>query len=528
DAKLIEPDSSSAPAPTLPFPKDGLSLQAVQAFIERCGGQAALEGLTTTEVCADALMPLTRAAQSSYCELLRVTGAPGVGKPVAFISHAWKYKFMDVVLALKTHFQGNADPSSVIIWFDLFTNNQHGAPNLDFTWWSTTFKSAIEEIGQTVVVLTPWSNPIPFTRAWCLYEVYCTVSTGSAFDVAMTPTEQTAFVMAAQHDVNELKALVTTIDVQKSEAFNPLDLKNIFDVVSETCGFDKINEIVMERIRIWVVHAMRSAAEDAEDERTRASVLYTLGLLYDQMGMLDNAVLILEDSVERFKALDGAATHATIQKMNNLAITYDRLGRYAEAAVRFQECLANYETALGTAHVDYHNTLSSLAVVYLHQTDYEKALPLLEKCLAFFRTELGDEDLTTVNSMSTLAIVHDSLGRPADSLPLLEECIKIKRRELGDKHPDTLVSLNSLATVHFRLKNYQVGVQIFEEVLAAKRVKFGSKHFSTLKGMSTLANVYSQLGAPDEATVLFNEAWDGYQSTLGGSHVDALYCLYNM
>jgi hypothetical protein len=46
-----------------------------------------------------------------------------------FISHAWKYQFLDVISAIQNSF----DPET-IVWFDLFSNNQTIAQNLDYNW----------------------------------------------------------------------------------------------------------------------------------------------------------------------------------------------------------------------------------------------------------------------------------------------------------------------------------------------------------------------------------------------------------
>ncbi len=105
----------------------------------------------------------------------------------------WRLPF----LALEHHFV--ASQPDIYIWFDLFSNNQHKAPNLPFEWWRDTFLNAIGKIGRVVMVLSPWNNPIPFTRAWCLWEIYCAVSTESKFEVAITPdpdspdSEETSF-----------------------------------------------------------------------------------------------------------------------------------------------------------------------------------------------------------------------------------------------------------------------------------------------------------------------------------------------
>ena len=125
--------SSTGPPP---FPKSGLSLSAVKTFIVKCGGKSALAGMSTTEVNNHAQKPLTFFRQASYCDMMKDIGDSGVKPAMVFISHAWKYIFLDVVEAIENHFRDEPD---VIIWFDLFSNNQHLAPDLDFYWWNNTF-----------------------------------------------------------------------------------------------------------------------------------------------------------------------------------------------------------------------------------------------------------------------------------------------------------------------------------------------------------------------------------------------------
>ena len=64
-----------------------------------------------------------------------------------FISHAWKYQFLDVMDALRNYFR--SEPN-IIIWFDVFSVNQHAVVDVDLDfdwWWSPTIR--------TVMVLAP-------------------------------------------------------------------------------------------------------------------------------------------------------------------------------------------------------------------------------------------------------------------------------------------------------------------------------------------------------------------------------------
>eukprot|EP00911_Craspedida_sp_UC1_P001841 UC1_evm1s1411 len=93
-----------------------------------------------------------------------------VGPATVFVSHAWKFPLsaaLDVMLT-----QAEEEPEAYF-WFDLFVNNQISAPALAQDWWATTFKDSIRTIGKVMLVLSPWSDPIPLTRAWCLWEILC-------------------------------------------------------------------------------------------------------------------------------------------------------------------------------------------------------------------------------------------------------------------------------------------------------------------------------------------------------------------
>ena len=218
---------------SLPFPKEGVRLSYFNDIIDSFGGRTALAGLTTTDVCNNFVKPACEALKASYCDYLsqtQIKHSCPVGKATVFISHAWKYVFLDVVEALQYHFRDDPD---VIVWFDLFSNNQHQAVSLDFDWWCNTFKSAIEEFGHTVMIMAPWNDPIPLTRGWCLFELYCTAITNSRFEIAMSSTHRDKFFEDMIRDTTgEINRMLATIDAKKSECFKEEDKKRIFEVVT--------------------------------------------------------------------------------------------------------------------------------------------------------------------------------------------------------------------------------------------------------------------------------------------------------
>lgn len=165
-----------------PFPKGGVLLKCMRAL--RDYYLPTNPEYTTTDVSEKIVKPWTESKKYSLYELLKKDYAD-IPHPqlhlkacdaitphaTVFVSHAWRYRFQDLVAALETFFDENPTykEETTFFWVDLFLNNQHTAPSLPFEWWSSVFREAISEIGHTCLVLNPWKSPIPLTRVWCLW-----------------------------------------------------------------------------------------------------------------------------------------------------------------------------------------------------------------------------------------------------------------------------------------------------------------------------------------------------------------------
>ncbi|KAJ3056529.1 Kinesin light chain 3, partial [Rhizoclosmatium hyalinum] len=157
---------------------------------------------------------MTQTSGLSLCAQLYLSNATFNSAPIIqdakwFISHAWKYKFTSVIGALYNFCaKERLDPETTIIWFDLFSNSQHGTAAKPFEWWETVFMNAVKSIGNVVMVLQPWDDPIPLKRVWCIFELYASTVTNSQFHVAMSTDEETQFLNALVDNIDYFKNLL--------------------------------------------------------------------------------------------------------------------------------------------------------------------------------------------------------------------------------------------------------------------------------------------------------------------------------
>ena len=145
---------------------------------------------TATQAVQDEPPPGTK----SYLSVLQSEPATRgqVGPANAFVSHAWQFNFLTVVAALEAFVAQHQAGEELFFWFDCLVIDEHANNDKPQEWWSTSFKDSISAIGRTVMVLAPWNQPVPLTRAWCLWELFCAVNTGCPFNVALSPEQSAA------------------------------------------------------------------------------------------------------------------------------------------------------------------------------------------------------------------------------------------------------------------------------------------------------------------------------------------------
>ena len=106
-----------------------------------------------------------------------------------------QYRFADLAEAVLERFEADEAASddsseSARVWCDIFVEDQNSVNTKPEGYFFTTFKSAVAQIGHTLLVLAPWEAPITLTRAWCLWEIYSTVVVGSKFEVVLSAAEK--------------------------------------------------------------------------------------------------------------------------------------------------------------------------------------------------------------------------------------------------------------------------------------------------------------------------------------------------
>ena len=165
---------------------------------------------------------------------------------------------MDVVDAVEAFFTSEGVPlDDVVIWFDLFSNSQHDTASKPFEWWTGTFMNAIKTMGNVLMVVTPWRDPETLRRAWCIFEVYACVKTGSRFAVGMTADENARLLADIEADAFCYYEMLGTIKSETAQAFKATDRDAIFAAIRAEAGFTPMDSMVLRVMEAWVFGELR-------------------------------------------------------------------------------------------------------------------------------------------------------------------------------------------------------------------------------------------------------------------------------
>ncbi|KAF0699160.1 Aste57867_10255 [Aphanomyces stellatus] len=471
----------------------GLTLAFFKHFVDVHGGREAFEGLTTEQICQLFVIPYTKATKLSLVDHVERCDPDGhlyVRRATWFVSHAWNYLFLDVINALD-HFMDEhnmtSEKDSAGLWFCLFNNNQHDVREQPFWYWFTTFKTALTTIGNVVMVFSPWNNPTTLTRSWCVCEVFVAIECNARFEVALSKREKETFLEhIKENDVVEI--MLAKINSANSTSTFPSDRDNIFDLIEQGPGFQKLDRMVFGVLEAWVVRtletqiALASTAEKCVQWLiVKGEMHYTKGAYPDAESIFASAVAIHND----------VATTDTRPTLHWRAVMYLAMSKVKQYYARetweplFLDALAHQESLLGPRHAHTLETMRCFGSTYSFIEEYSLAMPLLYRCYQM-APQIGtsnEKSLATMSLGRTLIQQKHIL----EAQPWLEEAYGASKTAVGEYHVQTNNIGIDLAGCYARQGHFASASQLLDNIYNSQRRSLGPEAFLTLISLRALS-----------------------------------------
>jgi hypothetical protein len=186
---------------------------------------SAEEELTTADVRDVYICALCTTEMSYAAHLAREGQGHFVGGAGTLIIHSHAAPFCSISQALDLELERHNDlATDVFVWIDILSIPQRQQFEVNQQWLTTTFCDAIGNIGSSIIVLSEWRNPVPFARAWCLWEMLASIQQGAELAVAMPQAQRETYDQQVFMDMPAvIKASFDRIVSENAKASNPED-----------------------------------------------------------------------------------------------------------------------------------------------------------------------------------------------------------------------------------------------------------------------------------------------------------------
>ena len=466
----------------------GHPLGVSTSFIRHFMKHSVLKDMTTAEVCAAIVMQNTLTRKCAYIDLLEGQlddqGKPFTGPATVFVSHAWSSKTVDVFATMLDFADKDVatdDNSEVFFWIDVFCNNQHDIGSKSFEWFSSTFKDTIASIGTVLQVLTPWDDPVPLRRAWCLWETFCALemaeSKGTQLVIRLPLNQRLAFLEGVAKSFDAVTNALVKIQVQRAEADQPEDRDNIFKAIEVSVGFNEVNVKVKNQLREWYLDM---AVELAEEQGEISVSIINIAAIMTKNGEHDRSLELYQKALAAY-----GENHENAPVIcNNVGEVYRAQGKYDKALEYYGKALTIY---LGTpgweSRPSTAGTYNNMAAVYNAQGQYDKALEYYGKALRIYLgTPGGDSHPSTAGTYNNMANVYQQQSQYDKALEYYGKALTIRLATLGDSHPSTAATYIGMGMTQIKSGKYrEEGIAHVTTGVEIYRAKLGQDHPETKK-----------------------------------------------
>ena len=316
--------------------------------------------------------------------------------------------------------------------------------------------------------------------------------------------------------------------------------------------------------------AARVAGELESQPAVQATLLHTLGVVHDHLGLHERGRSLLEQAASLRERHLPPGDLELADTLHQLGVVYESLDRLEDAETQAQRAIAMIEGRLGSEHPGLADPLTSLGRLRWRRSRYDEALALFDRALDLDERTHGPSSVEVAGTLQLIGAVlaekgehqparemleravaiHDGLGRSDHSAMgdvLLNlgnadyavgdfdaarehygRALAIQERVLGPHHPDVAKGLQNLANVEQRTGDLAGARSLLERTLAIKETALGPGHTGVASALTNLGNLEVELGELDAASARFERALAIFEAALGLDHPNVSYALVGL
>jgi tetratricopeptide (TPR) repeat protein len=268
----------------------------------------------------------------------------------------------------------------------------------------------------------------------------------------------------------------------------------------------------------------------ADQPLIQARLMDTMGQVYGSLGLFDQAMPLLESSLETRERELGPHDLEVANSLVTLGMVYGfRKQDYEKAVIPLDRAIAIREQILGPDHVDTGKALFWLGLSKKHlEGEVEDASRILHRAQSILEEGLGPTSLEVAWCINDLAMIAFWQGDLDRSAVLFERALEIKEMNLDPLDPDVSIGLNNVGYVLMQMARYEEAEPIIRRALENKEQVLPTEHPEVAESLHSLGEVLRRLGKHDEATEILTRALVIQERVFGPVHPEVALTLASL
>jgi eukaryotic-like serine/threonine-protein kinase len=367
---------------------------------------------------------------------------------------------------------------------------------------------------------------------------------------AATTYVQSLRIAAERDRVAQQRGLAEHERVRAEEVSN--FLINLFKLSDP--GENRGNQVTARELLDSGAKRLQAGLKDQPE--TKAALLSTVGAVYDSLGQYQDALPILDESLQlqpqshdrsridtllelgqaHIGAGDLAGAETPLQEALRLAQNgfgassqesghalwilgklRQQQGQFSEAKDLYKRALAISETNFAP-QTDISAVLDDLAQIYAREQQWALAKQTYERALDVDRRILGDDHPRVAMHLQNLAVVAQNMGDLARAEALYRDVIRRQQRAYGDRHPETVVPKGNYGLLLQREGRLAEAEPLLREVVSMRLSLHGPDHYQVGYARVSLAMLLHDKGDLQGAESEFRQALAIYDKSLPANH----------
>ncbi len=230
-----------------------------------------------------------------------------------------------------------------------------------------------------------------------------------------------------------------------------------------------------------------------------AVTLSTLGRLYELFGDVNAAVVLSERAYEIQRAQLGDLHETTLQSLGVYAYALQRAERFEQAEAALQSVLEGYKAVHGENHTSVTTALNNLSVFYGELGDHHRAIRYNEEVMKWNAVQLPADHPWVATDLYNYGANLRMVGRFDDALAALNRSLEIRRKTDTGSHMRFAQTYASIAYVESDLGNFDESLRNHVAAVAEAKKVFLPPNPTLARLRQGLTRGYERAGRLDLA-----------------------------